>query len=99
MSVLMIRFTARAEVAEEVEASVRKMFAAIEDAKLADIRYSSCRLADGVTYIAQLEVAEGAENPLPGLPAFQEFSENLKNWGDGPPTVEMMTVVASYRAF
>lgn len=46
-----------------------------------------------------LEIEDGADNPLPGLPAFAEFQEDLKKWMAEPPVVEQMTVVGSYRLF
>jgi hypothetical protein len=79
MSVLMVRSKVKAESAAEVEAAVTKMFSAIEEARPQGVRYTSCRLPDGVTYVALLELEDGVDNPLPNLPAFREFQENLKN--------------------
>jgi len=62
-------------------------------------RYASSRLADGVTYVALLEIDDGVENPLPALSEFQELQENLKGWVAEPPTLEQLTVVGSYRFF
>ena len=83
----------------EVQAGVNKMFAAIEQAQPEGVRYSSSRLPDGVTFLAQLELRDGIENPLPQIPAFREFQENLKQWIAEPPVPEQLTVVGSYRAF
>lgn len=50
----------------------------------------------------QLEV-ENSENPAQdnpcAQPAYADLLENLKHWQAGPPTVEQMTVVGSYRLF
>lgn len=99
MTVLMVRSTVKAENVLDVEAAVEKVFSAIEQAKPAGIRYASSRLADGVTFVVLLEVADGEDNPLPGLPAFVDFQENLKKWMAGPPVAEQMTVIGSYRLF
>ncbi|GHO85871.1 hypothetical protein KSZ_38770 [Dictyobacter formicarum] len=95
----MIRSKVKAEHVTEVEAAARRVFAALQQAQPDGIRYSSCRLSDGVTYMALLELDEGVENPLPSLPEFREFQENLKNWMAEPPIPEQLTVVGSYRFF
>jgi hypothetical protein len=52
-----------------------------------------------VTYVATLELDDGVENPLPALPEFREFQENLKMWTAEPPIPEQLTVIGSYRLF
>ena len=99
MSVMLVRSRVKRESAAEVEAAARAMFSAIEEAQPAGVRYASCRLPDGVTYVALLELEDPANNPLVGLPAFRAFQDNLKNWVDGPPGAEQLTVVGSYRLF
>ena len=96
---MLIRSTVKPECVAEVEAGVRKMFAATEQAQPKSVCYSSSRLPDGVTFLAQLELQDGAENPLPQIPAFREFQENLKQWIAGPPVPEQLTVIGSYRSF
>jgi hypothetical protein len=99
MTVLMIRATVSEQSVPEVEAGVEKLFAAIEAAQL-DVRYASCRLPDGVTYLALLQLEEGTtDNPLVALPEFREFQENLASWIVEPPTPEPLEVVGSYRLF
>jgi hypothetical protein len=97
MAVLMVRSKIRAEAVGDVDTAVEGLFAAIHQAQPEGIRYMSCRLPDGVTYVALLALDEGVDNPLPALPEFKEFQENLKKWMAGPPTAEPLTVVGSYR--
>jgi len=99
MSVIMIRATVKADSVVAVEASARKMFAAIEQAQPRGVRYASCRLPDGVTFVALLALEDGIDNPLPALPEFRAFQDSLKNWMAEPPTAEPLTVVGSYRLF
>ncbi|HKA50370.1 MAG TPA: hypothetical protein VKK19_12345 [Candidatus Dormibacteraeota bacterium] len=99
MSVIMIRATVKADSVDDVEASARKMFAAIEQAQPRGVRYASCRLPDGVTFVALLALEDGIDNPLPALPEFRAFQDSLKNWMAEPPTAEPLTVVGSYRLF
>jgi hypothetical protein len=99
MNVMIIRSKVKPEHGDAVERAVHDLFAAIEQAQPQGIRYASGRLADGVTYIAQLQVDDGIENPLPALPEFREFQKNLKQWLAEPPTPEQLTVVGTYRLF
>lgn len=68
MSVLTVRAKLKEEHVADAEAAVKRMFAAIERERLEGIRYASVKLEDGVTFLALLEVEDGVENPLPGLP-------------------------------
>jgi len=99
MSVLMVRSKVRAENVGDVDAAAKRLFAAIEREQPDGIRYASCRLADGTTYVALLELDDGIENPLPALPEFREFQEGLKGWVAEPPSPDQATVVGSYRLF
>jgi hypothetical protein len=97
MTVLIVNAKVKPESVAELDAAAGRMFAAIHQAQPEGIRYGSFRLADGVTYLAVLQVDEGVENPLPGLPEFQEFQESLKGWLAEPPAAGPATVVGAYR--
>jgi hypothetical protein len=97
MGLMMVRAKVKAENAAEVEAAAKTMFSALEDAQPQGVRYTSCRLPDGETFVALLEL-EGMENP-PSIPAFVEFQEKLKSWLVEPPVPEQLTIVGSYRSF
>lgn len=99
MSVLMIHAKVKEEHVAATEASAEKMFAAVSQAQPEGIRYASLKLPDGVTFVALLEIEEGVENPLPTIPEWREFGENLESWREEPPTVEQAQVVGSYRLF
>ena len=99
MSVLTVRATLKEEHVAEAEAAVKRMFAAIERERLEGIRYASVKLQDGVTFLALLEVEDGVENPLPGLPEAREFYDRLPGWYAEPPEVGPGTLVGSYRLF
>ena len=99
MNVLTVRAKLKEEHVAEAEAAVERMFAAIERERLEGIRYASVKLEDGVTFLALLEIEDGVENPLPGLPEAQEFYDSLPGWYAEPPEVGPATVVGSYRLF
>ena len=99
MSVMMIRAKVKDESVADVEAEVGKMFSAIEKAEPQGVRYASCRLADGSTFVILPELEDGTENPLPAVPEFRQFQESLRGWISEPPVPEQLTVVGSYRLF
>lgn len=99
MSVLVVTSKVGVEHAGELEAAAERMFAALRREQPQGIRYASCRLADGVSYVAVLEVEDGVENPLPAIPEFQEFQQGLKSWVAEPPSAGPATVIGSYRFF
>jgi hypothetical protein len=99
MNVFTVRAQLKPERVEEAEAAVKRMFAAIEREGLEGIRYASIRLQDGVTFLALLEVEDGVENPLLGLPEAREFYDRLPELYSGQPEVGPGTVIGSYRLF
>ncbi len=99
MNILLIRSKVKATHVTDVEAGVKRLFEALQQTQPVGIHYASCRLADGVTYIALLGIDEGVNNPLPTVPEFREFQDNLKTWMAEPPTTESLTVSGSYRLF
>ena len=99
MNVLTVRAKLKEEHVADAEAAVKRMFAAIERERLEGIRYASVKLADGVTFLALLEIEDGVDNPLPGLPEAQEFYASLPDWYAESPEVGPGTVVGSYRFF
>jgi hypothetical protein len=99
MNLLMVRARLKEENVAEATAATEKVIEAMKQARLADVRYAAGVLDDGVTFVALLEMEPGQEHPLRTFPAYVELIENLKEWYDGPPTVEHMTVIGSYHLF
>jgi hypothetical protein len=100
MNATLIRAKVKPECVPELEAAVEKAYAAIAEAGPAGVHYSSARLTDGVTFVALLALEdEDAENPLASVLAFVEFQQGLARWLDGPPEVDRMAVLGSYRVF
>jgi hypothetical protein len=99
MSVHMAEGKIRAESVTDVQAAAQKMFAAISAAQPEGIRYAWCVLPDGETFVALVQVDDGVENPIPGLPEFREIQEGLEDWLAEPPNTQPLTVIGSYRLF
>jgi hypothetical protein len=98
MTVMLIRSRVKPHSVAEAEAAAKQMFAAIERAQPAGVRYASAKLDDGETFVVLLAV-DGADNPLTTIPEFGEFQAKLKDWIVEPAVPERLTVVGSYRLF
>jgi hypothetical protein len=99
MSVQMVQAKIKRESVTDVQAAAKNMFAAVDAAQPEGIRYASCLLPDGETFVALLQVDDGVENPLPGFPEFREFLKGVEASRAEPPNVQPLTVIGSYRLF
>ena len=96
MTVQIVRFTAEPTDVPDVEAAIARMVAAIHRERPPGTRFTSWKLADGVTFLNVLELAEGAENPLPGIPECRAYQQQIAQWVAEPPRPQPVTVVAGY---
>ena len=99
MSVHMAQATIRAECVADVQTAASKLFAAIDAAQPDGVRYAWCLSPDGETFFALVQVDDGMENPIPGLPEFKELQANIADWLAGPPSAQALAVIGSYRLF
>ena len=97
MHVMMFRARVKTEHVADVEEAAGKLFAAIDAAQPDGVKYLSTKLADGETFIGFLALDDPAVNPLAALAEFQAFQAGLPRWVAGPPAVEPLTIVGSYR--
>lgn len=96
MRTVLVRYKTLEAEAETNARLVRAVFEELAQKSPLGLRYTTFRLADGVTFVhlATLEVA--GQNPLNTLPAFQAFQENIKARCVEPPVVSELSVVGSY---
>lgn len=99
MGLMMVRSKIKADSIDEIEAAGRKVISALDREQVQGIRYATCRLPDGVTYLNLLQLDDGIRNPLPALPESKDFQANLKGWLAEPVTSEQLTIISSYRLF
>ncbi len=95
MEVVITRTRVKQEKVSDVERAARKLFASLRAAPPRDVRVATALLADGVTFVTFLQLENGAENPLPSMPAYREFLEVLRPCVAEPPVAERGTVVVS----
>jgi hypothetical protein len=96
MTVQIVRFTADPADVADIEAAIETMIAAVHREQPAGTRFTSWKLADGVTFLNVLELADGVDNPLPAIPECREYQQQLVRWVAEPPRPQPVTVVASY---
>ena len=99
MGLMMVRARIKADSIDEIEAAGSAVISALHREQVQGIRYATCRLSDGVTYLNLLQLDDGIQNPLPALPESKEFQANLKRWLAEPATSESLTIIGSYRLF
>jgi len=80
-----------------VRAAAQKLFAALDAARPAGVRYAWFLRPDGETFVALVQVDDDVENPIPGLPEFRELQETIAGRLAEQPDAEPLTVVGSYR--
>ena len=91
MGTSVIRYQVRPEAAEENQRLVEGVFTALAATAPPGLRYTSLRLADGVTFVHVVD-GEG----LLDLPAFREFQRGLGDRLAEGPVRDDGTLVGAY---
>ena len=99
MDALMIRSRIKEENVADAQDAIAKFVQALEQTQPAAVRYASCLLSDGVTFVALVALEDDGSHPLRDFPAYAQMIDSLKQWQDGPPAVDRMTVTGSYGLF
>jgi hypothetical protein len=92
---VVVRYRTRPDAAEENARLVEKVFNSLAEVAPGDFRYTTYRLADGVSFV-HVAFVGGTENPLPTLPAFAEFQRELAQRCEEQPAPSEATVVGTY---
>ncbi len=96
MRTVMVRYRTTEEQADANEALIRAVFAELRSTTPKGIRYTSYRLADGVTFVHIATLESPDKSPLTVLPAFKAFQERIRDRCIEPPVVTEMSIVDSY---
>jgi hypothetical protein len=92
---VVVRYRTRPDAADENARLVEAVYSSLAEVAPSDFRYTTYRLADGVTFVHIARLA-GPLNPLAALPAFAEFQSGLAQRCVEPPAPSDATVVGSY---
>ncbi|MER5418847.1 hypothetical protein [Streptosporangium roseum] len=98
MSVFMISYQVADEGVTEVVEAIEKAFAAVDAQRPDGIRYTYLRRVGGTEFVALLELADGVENPLPGLAEARRLQATVARWAVGPASApQPFEVLGDYR--
>jgi hypothetical protein len=92
---VIVRYRTRPDAAEENARLVEGVFTSLAEIDPGDFRYTTYRLADGVTFVHVAHFS-GTENPLATLPAFAQFQRELAQRCVEAPAPTEASVVGSY---
>ena len=96
MRTVMVRYRAKdEEKAAENEALIRGVFAELAQKAPGGVRYASYRF-DGTSFMHVATIETTDPHPLTTLPAFQRFTEKIKERCVEPPVTTEMTPVGWY---
>ncbi|MEV0197679.1 hypothetical protein [Nonomuraea sp. NPDC050691] len=97
MPVFMISYQVVDEGVAEVAEAVEKAFAAVDAQRPEGIRYAYLRRAGSTEFVALLELADGMENPLPGIAEARHLQATVAKWAVGSsPTPQAFDVLGDY---
>lgn len=100
MTLQIVRFTTTQAQVPTVVTALADAVAAVDAAAAPDgVRYAATRLADGVSFLLLLDLADGVENPLPSIPAARSAQQQMPTWAGAAVAPEPVEVVASHRLF
>jgi hypothetical protein len=95
---VIVRYRISPARVEENEELVRAVYAELREASPPGLRYATFLLSDGVSFVHVASHDDDAgPNPLPDLPAFQRFQQELGERCDEPPVVTEMRQIGAYR--
>jgi len=96
MKTVLVRYkTASKDHAEENARLIHAVFDQLRERGTPGVRYSTFRLADGVTFM-HFATTDAEENPVTALPAFKAFQERIKERTTEPPVVTELFTVDAY---
>ena len=99
MTLQMAQAKLKTDYVSDVTTSAQKLFAALDTTQPEGVRYAWVLLGDGETFAALVQVDDGVENPIPGLPEFQQLQEEMAGALADAADVQTLTVIGSYRLF
>lgn len=92
---VMVRYKVKVDRSDENARLILEVFAELGEKRPHGIRYTSYRLADGVSFV-HIAMVEGGQNPLLAIEAFKRFTSAIKERCEEPPVTTDFTVVGSY---
>ncbi|CAM3989292.1 hypothetical protein KIPE111705_34885 [Kibdelosporangium persicum] len=100
MALLLIQYHVAPNEVSAVTDAVHAAFEAVEAEQPQGIRYAYLRRSGSAEFTALLELADGAENPLPGIEAARRLQAVVAKAAAGPvPSPQAYEILGAYRMF
>jgi hypothetical protein len=97
MPTLIVRYEVAPDSVDAIVKAVELAFAAVDEQQPDGIRWTYWQGPGEAEFGAILELADGVENPLPGIAAARGVQEAIaKNVVGDPPTPKPVTVLGGY---
>lgn len=97
MPTLIVRYEVGPQGVDDIVKAVELAFAAVNERQPNGIRWTYWQGPGDTEFGAILELADGVENPLPGIAAARGVQEAIAKGIVGePPTPKPVTVIGSY---
>jgi hypothetical protein len=98
MKTTLVRYTVKPEHAERNRELIRAVYTELEATRLADIRYATFALDDGVSFV-HLHASDTDKSSLVDLPAFRIFQQGISERCEEQPVFAGFDIVGSYGWF
>ena len=96
MKQIMVRYTVRADQAEENARLIKAVFENLRRTAPPGLTYASYRLDDGVSFVHIASVDDPDNNPLRSVPEFQAFTAGVRDRCEVAPVTSVLHEVGSY---
>lgn len=99
MKQTMVRYKVKPDRVEENEELVRAVYDEIHRTEPAGLRYSTFKLADGVSFVhlVSIENGDSRQGPLSKVEAFKRFLEDIDDRTDEGPVSTDLSEIGSFR--
>lgn len=95
MKQVMVRYRVKPDQVDRNVELVRAVYEELQRTQPDGLRYATFQLEDGVSFM-HFAIQDG-ESPLPGVAAFQRFTQDIRERCDEPPVVAELSEVGSFR--
>ena len=96
MRQIMVRYTTRADQAEENARLIRDVFESLNETEPTGVTYAAYRLEDGVSFVHIASIDDPSNNPLQSLAAFKAFTAGVRDRCEIAPVTSVLHEVGSY---
>jgi hypothetical protein len=91
-----VRYTTTSSSRDANAELVSAVYSALAEAQPDGLRYATLQVGEEPSFL-HIAALDGDHNPLPTLPAFQEFQRDLATRVVAPPDAQPATLIGSYR--